>query len=138
MNGTPGTLGVVGLLARLALRRWANRMTAAFQRKKEGRAGTARKGSGGAVWLVFSGIMILASGLNISYQFLTRLSGELDRRSSATRETVGQGTYWFLEHADWEDLPKLRKDLEETGLYQDDVPKAERATRAERDRKSVV
>ena len=135
MTGTPGALRVVWLLARLATRRWANRVfSGVLFKKKEGRTGTARKGRGGTVWLIVAGALFLFSGVNVSFQFLLRLSDGIDRRSDDGRTAVGPGAHWFLERVDGEGpdaLVKLRKDLEETALWQDEVPKGERASRAE-------
>jgi membrane protease YdiL (CAAX protease family) len=75
----PGLARTIQLLAVLALRRWFNRTVARFRARKapkpgEPRTGTARKERGGGAWLVFAGAMLLASGINISLQFIGKLS----------------------------------------------------------------
>jgi len=75
----PGAARTIRLLAGLALRRWINRTAARFRQRKtpkhgEPRKATARKDKGGGVWLVFAGAMFLFSGINISLQFIGKLS----------------------------------------------------------------
>jgi ABC-2 type transport system permease protein len=78
----PGLVRTIRLMAALALRRWINRTIARFRRRRdprpgEPRAATARKERGGGAWLFLAGLMFLMSGINISVQFLARLSSSL-------------------------------------------------------------
>lgn len=155
MSGPPGAPRVIRLLARLAVRRWINQFSAGLRKRKEAapdapRTGTARKRRGGTAWLVFVGFFVLLGGFNVTTQFLIRLSDGLDRRGPDPRIAVGPETYEFLKRADEKLQPagpadpggpdgerrravlrELRKDLEETGLFLDHVPRSERAARAD-------
>jgi hypothetical protein len=89
----PGPFRVVLLLARVALRRWLNRVSAGFRRKKAGgpeapRTGTPRKGGAGVLGLAFLGILFLGYGFSFSYQFLYQLGDSLGP-AAATESEVG-------------------------------------------------
>ncbi|HXX95032.1 MAG TPA: type II CAAX endopeptidase family protein [Planctomycetota bacterium] len=95
----PGPLRTIRLLAAISLCRWINRMGARFRRRGspkpgEPRRATARKERGGGAWLFLAGLMFLLSGLNISLQFLMRLSQGL--QGAAGGESVHR-QLWGLE-----------------------------------------
>jgi len=71
-----GSLRVVWILARVSLRRWANRV--AFMRakraKKGARTATARKSGRSTPLLLLFGLLMLFNGFNISYRLTTTVS----------------------------------------------------------------
>jgi membrane protease YdiL (CAAX protease family) len=97
----PGAVRVIVLLARLAARRWLNRVSAGFRRKKDAaagaaRTGTARKGAGG-IGLVFLGLLFTFYGFSLSYRFLDQLGDSLESSSGDRRVLVSASTYRRME-----------------------------------------
>jgi len=84
----PGSLRVVFLLARVALRRWLNRAASGFRRKKQApdapRTGTPRKGGAGLLGLALIGLLFIGYGFSLSYTFLHQLGGNLARGAAQT------------------------------------------------------
>jgi membrane protease YdiL (CAAX protease family) len=80
----PGPLRIVLLLAGLTLRRWINRASSGFRRKKKDspdapRSGTPRKGSRSSLGLVLIGIIFMGYGFMLSYNFTSQLGGNLQK-----------------------------------------------------------
>lgn len=110
----PGPLRVVLLLARVAARRWWNRVRAQMQRKKAAapgapREGTARKGGKGAVGVVFLGVLFLFYGVMFSSSFVSRIGAALDRGSTAPGIPMPASLYRMLEEKE-RALKELRLD----------------------------
>lgn len=88
MNATPpGMFKAIHIQARFAIRRRLNQLqgnlNVAFGKKKSAaddtkRTGTARKGRAGGVLLLFLGAIFLFNGVNMSSQFIRRLSERID------------------------------------------------------------
>jgi membrane protease YdiL (CAAX protease family) len=90
------------LLARVALRRWLNRVSSGFRRKKTGapdapRTGTPRKGGGGVLGLAFLGILFLGYGFSFSYQFLSQLGGNLEPTVTGVSAESARSVPWTSE-----------------------------------------
>jgi ABC-2 type transport system permease protein len=97
----PGALRVIVLLAKLAARRWLNRMSSGFRRRKEAapgpaRTGTARKGGRG-IGIVFLGFLFTFYGFGLSYRFLDQLGDNLESSTRDPRVLVSPSTYGRLE-----------------------------------------
>lgn len=93
-SSLPGPGRTIRLLAGLALRRWLNGVSARFRSRRipkpgEPRGATARKERGGGAWLLFLGAMFLMSGVNVSLQFIGRLSAGLQGTPSARELAYG-------------------------------------------------
>ncbi len=71
-----GSLRVVWILARLSMRRWANRMAFLRQKRKKGgaRGPTARKSGRSTPMLLLFGLLMLVNSFNISYRLATNVS----------------------------------------------------------------
>lgn len=93
----PGPVRVILLLARVALRRWLNRTSSSFRRKKtiEGvpvRTGTARKQSGG-FGIALLGILFMIYGFFLSWQFLNTVGLHVEEYLSTGSIPLQQSTY---------------------------------------------
>jgi ABC-2 type transport system permease protein len=99
----PGTLRVMYLLARLAARRWVNRMGGHFAvifRRGESasqRQGTARKGHFSHVLMLFVAVLFLFNSLNLATQFLRRLSGAAEARHAQIQDRIPVADYTYME-----------------------------------------
>ncbi len=98
----PGSIRVVLLLARVAARRWWNRVRAQMHRKKRPapgapREGTARKGGKGAAGVVVLGALFLFYGVMFSSSFVSRIGAALDRGSTAPGIPVPSSIYRMIE-----------------------------------------
>lgn len=113
MPPTPSPFRVVLLLARVSLRRWANRVRSQMRRKKKAKPGeprqaTARKGGSGTAGLVFLGALFLLYGVFLASQFMARLGTALERSIDDGRIVVLPGIYESFSRAQIEldDLAK--------------------------------
>jgi len=100
---------VTGIIARLFLRRFGNRLTSGLRRKKAGqRAGTGRKSVGSPLGVVAIVIMFIFNSVNISAEALKTLATELGpAHDAAGRVEVRASTYRRLRHITsdyWSDL----------------------------------
>lgn len=96
----PGPLGVILLLARVAFRRWLNRASSGFRRKKteDGatiRTGTGRKRSGG-IGMGLLGLLFLVYGFFLAWQFLSQVGVRVEEHLGDGTVSIRQDTYTAL------------------------------------------
>jgi membrane protease YdiL (CAAX protease family) len=141
----PGALRVLFLLARVALRRFANRAASSFRRKKGDapRSGTPRKGGSGLAGLVLLGAVFLSYGFSLSYSFFEKLGDNLDLVTPDLRIVIPAATLEALQHEslairhpqlypdEKEDHRQKAKDLLTQAAAREPIPEAERAARAD-------
>jgi ABC-2 type transport system permease protein len=98
----PGSARVALIVARIAVRRFANclagHFSAAFGSKRKAdetrRTGTARKGGVGVVMLLFFGALFLFNGINLSTQFVRKLTVSLEKSpDNDSRTPVDESVY---------------------------------------------
>ncbi len=113
----PSSVRVVLLLARVAARRWWNRMRAQRQKKKAPvpgapaapREGTARKGGKGGFGIVFLGALFLFYGIMFASSFVARIGPAIDKGSTDPRIPLPTSLYRMLEERE-RALKELRID----------------------------
>ena len=90
---------VTALIARLFLRRFANRLTAGFVRKRTpGRTGTGRKGVGSPLGVVAIVIVFIFNSVNVASEAMRTLAAELGPpHDSSGRVEIHASTYGGLQ-----------------------------------------